>query len=287
VGEPAPPTYDEAPFDMMRNVNLLVAEHCSNTCEHCSTGSPFLGKQTHPAAGFFPWLDALVRGGVEFNDISLTGGEPFLHPEVRDGSFMRALRERYPDKRVNATTNFYWGSERLIERFAPAVAEFFALDVSLYANLVERLGGQARVHELLDLLAAACPSTIITPIERPTFIAWELHEEERPVQGPCVTSDCFILRPDGRISHCSIAIGAEGNPAFAPILASTSEGLFDIARGVEGFREWADTYPFDLCRHCTMWHEDHVPLRFLDRHEMSAQRRSRTSSTEPPLPPTP
>ena len=69
-----------------------------------------------------------------------------------------------------------------------------------------RIAGGAR---LIDLLKNECPNAYINAVERPNCIGWEFHEDQREVKGPCVTSDCFVLRPDGKISHCPLAIGGE------------------------------------------------------------------------------
>jgi len=220
---------DPTLFDMRRNINLLVVEECNNTCVHCSTGAPFAKRAHHSAASFFKWLDILEREHVPFDYISLTGGEPFLHPQVFDGSFVRELRERYPSKGVGATTNFFWASEKGIERCAPGIEMMNGgLNISLYANIVARLGGPERVHDLVGLLRRRCPDTNINATEMPTFIAWEFHEDRREVKGPCVTSDCFVLRPDGRLSHCSVAVGGETRPDYAPIVRRSKEAFFDL-----------------------------------------------------------
>jgi hypothetical protein len=250
-------------FDMRKNVNLLVVEHCNNTCVHCSTGSPFAKRAFHPAESFIKWLDVLERAQIAFEYISLTGGEPFLHPQVLDGSFIRQLRDRYPSKRVGATTNFFWASEERIKKYAPVVDLMNGgLDISLYANIVARLGGSERARGLIDLLKRECPNAYINAIECREFIRWEFHEDRREVGGPCVTSDCFILRPDGKVSHCSLAIGGGNRSGYAPIVERSREAFFDLARGVEGYAAWASKYPFDLCAHCTMWQHGSEPMRF-------------------------
>jgi len=264
---------DPIPFDMRRNINLLVVEHCNNTCVHCSTGSPFAKRAFHPADSFFEWLDTLEREHVPFDYISLTGGEPFMHPGVLDGSYVRQLRDRYPSKRVGATTNFFWASEKGIERCGPGIALMNGgLNISLYANIVERLGGRQRVQDLVALLRKRCPDTSINAIELPTFIAWEFHEDQREVKGPCVTSDCFVLKPDGRLSHCSLAVGGENRPDYAAIIGRSKEAFFDLSRGVEGYSAWASKYPFDLCSHCTMWRHDVQPISFEVGRERKAPR---------------
>jgi 4Fe-4S single cluster domain len=246
----------EAEFNMMENINLLITEHCNLACAHCSTGAPFAKKISHSAELFCKWLDLLEAKEIPFKYISLTGGEPFLHPEVRDGSFIRLLRIRYPSKRVGLTTNFFWASEERIIKYAPIVGMMNGgLAISVYEPVVKKLGGLDEFHRLAKLLKDACPNTWITTDDRSQFLPWEFHEDEREVKGPCVTSDCFVLKPDGKLAHCSLAIGAQNIPEYNSILKRSKEALLDLSKvdGKEEFLSWSQKYPFDLCLNCTMW----------------------------------
>jgi 4Fe-4S single cluster domain len=190
----------KAEFNMMENINLLITEHCNLAYAHCGTGSPFARKMSHSAEKFYRWLDLLETKEIPFKYISLTGGEPFLHPEVRDGTFIRLLRTRYPSKRVGLTTNFFWASEERIAKYAPMVGMMNGgLGISIYEPIVKKLGGLDEFHRLAKSLKDACPNTWINVNDRPQFLAWEFHEDEREVKGSCGTSDCFVLKPDGKI----------------------------------------------------------------------------------------
>jgi hypothetical protein len=246
----------ETEFDMMKNINLLIIENCNLACVHCGTGAPFAKKISYPAQSFCEWLDLLESREIPFKYISLTGGEPFLHPEVRDGSFIRLLRTRYPTKRVGATTNFSWASEERIIKYAPIVGMMNGgLCISIYESVVRNLGGLDEYHRLVKLLKDACPNTWITAEDRPQFLEWEFHEEVREVKRPCATSDCFNLKPDGKLTHCSLAIAAQNVPEYDTILKRSKEALLDLREldGKEKFLAWSQKYPFDLCFHCTMW----------------------------------
>jgi 4Fe-4S single cluster domain len=252
----------EFEFHMMKNINLLLVEHCNLACAHCSTGSPFAAKAFHPTASFFKWLDLLEHLQLPFTFISLTGGEPFLHPEVRDGSCIQSLRDRYPFKRVGATTNFFWGNEELIKAYARIIDRMNGgLAISIYEPIVRKLGGPDAFNRLTQSLKDACPNTWITLDDRKEFLEWEFHEDQREVKGPCSTSDCFVLHPSGRLSHCSVAVGAQNIPRFNSILERSSEAFFDLNNlervGAEEFLSWSAKYPFDLCSNCTMWRGKH------------------------------
>jgi 4Fe-4S single cluster domain len=246
----------EAEFNMMENINLLIIEHCNLACAHCSTGAPFARKMYHPAESFCKWLDLLETKEIPFKYIALTGGEPFLHPEVRDGSFIRLLRTRYPSKRVGLYTNFFWASKERIIKYAPIIGMMNgSVGISVYEPIVKKLGGLEEFHRLAKSLKDACPNTWIHVEDRPQFAAWKFHEDEREVKGPCMTSDCFVLKPDGKLSHCSLGIGAQNIPEYDSILKRSKEAILDLSKvdGKEEFLSWSQKYPFDLCLNCTMW----------------------------------
>jgi len=238
-------------------INLLATEHCNLACAHCSTGAPFAKKINHPAESFCKWLDILEAKQIPFTDIAITGGEPFLHPEVRDGSFIRLLKTRYPSKNVGITTNFFWASEKNIVKYAPIIDMMPIIMISMYSEAVDRLGGQTNFNHLVKLLKDTCPNTQITVADQKMFLEWELHEDAREVKGRCITSDCFILKANGELSHCSIAVGAQNIHAYDPIVKKSKDAILDLSKnndwGREEFLSWAGKYPFDLCFNCTMW----------------------------------
>jgi hypothetical protein len=195
--------------------------------------------------------------------IALTGGEPFLHPDLF--GLCDQLSERYPHKQIGATTNFFWASEALIREFAPRLKSLRGIQISAYPNVVAKLGGKQRFHALVDLLKRLCPHIKISVADGSYFIAWQLHAERRAVSKGCCTSDCYILRADGKISHCSVGAGLENRPEYLAIASQTTEGLFDLKQGMEGFLPWINKYPFDLCFHCTLWRGSQRPWGQIER----------------------
>jgi hypothetical protein len=230
----------------------MAVEHCTHTCKNCSTSAPlFAGRRFHAAAAFFPWLDLLTREGIEFKRISITGGEPFLHPDI--GGFFDELKARYPDKEIGVATNFFWASENKIKTVAPKLKSLDRLGISRYPNTVAKLGGKDRFHSLVNLVRELCPHIEVSVSDGSHMISWELHAEKETPKAYCCTSDCYVLRPNGKISHCSVAAGLDNRPEYAQILKECKEGVFDLSQGTSGFLPWIRKYPFDLCYHCTLW----------------------------------
>ena len=101
---------------MMTNINLLITENCNLNCAYCSTGAPFAPKKNRSVELFCKWLDVLQNNDIPFESIAITGGEPFLHPQITDGSFIQTLKIRYPSKKIGITTNFFWASDKNIKK---------------------------------------------------------------------------------------------------------------------------------------------------------------------------
>jgi len=239
------------------SISILAVEHCTNRCQHCSTCSPFANKISYPASAFFPWLDMLENVLVPFEYIAITGGEPFLHHDI--GALVHDLRERYPSKVIGISTNFFWANENMIRMYAPMIRQLNGLLISLYPNLVNKLGSLDRFDKLVNLVRKLCPEIAVEVRSQSHFLSWELHMDKREVKDTCGTSDCYVLRSDGKISHCSIGVGLENRPEYQPVVNTSKERLFDLSKGIEGFKSWCLKYPFDLCFHCTMWRKISVP----------------------------
>jgi hypothetical protein len=255
-------------FDMQKNVNLLISEHCNLACGHCSTGAPFARRVYHPIESFFEWLDLLVEMKSPFEYISLTGGEPFLHPEMRNGSMVKKLVLRYPGMKVGATTNFFWANEDRITKYAPMIRQMRGgIGISVYSTIVDKHGGFDRFCQLVRMLMRECDGTDIGVEERSDFTAWQFHEDEREVKDRCGTHDCFILYPTGRLSHCSLVVGASNRGEFRSIVDRSKEAFFDLANlpatGMDHFLLWKLKYPIDICRNCTMWEGKTVPWQLV------------------------
>jgi len=244
-------------------INLLAVEHCNNSCSYCSTSSPFAGKRSHSVGAFFPWLDLLVQEGIQFTNIAITGGEPFLHSDLF--AFIDGLDHRYADKEIGLTTNFFWGSENKIRNLAPKLKSLDHMLISRYPNVVAKLGGETRFSESVDLVRELCPHLDVAVSDMSHIIAWDLHTEQHTPTAYCCTSDCYTLRTDGNISHCSIGVGLENRPEYAEILKKSRDRLYDLSQGVSGLLSWIRKYPFDLCSHCTLWQGVQVPWEPLKR----------------------
>jgi hypothetical protein len=242
-------------------VHLIAVENCTNSCEFCSTSAPFAGKKSHTASSFFPWLDQLFGNDKNpFKDtyIAITGGEPFIHPNIF--LFIDTIKKRYPLNGVGASTNFFWASHETIKEIALLLKSWDAILISKYPNIVKKIGGEEKFDELVLLLKHLCPhlDVEVTPMIS-SFIKWDFHVDRQEVLNACCTSFCYMLRADGKLFRCSLAYGLEHRPEYRLIRDLTPERYFDLSKGLAGFAEWSSKYPIDLCHHCTFWkHESSI-----------------------------
>jgi hypothetical protein len=242
-------------------VHIIAVENCTKSCEFCSTSAPFAEKKSYPASAFFPWLDLLFGDNQNpFKDtyIAITGGEPFLHPNIF--LFIDEMKARYPLKDIGATTNFFWASKTRIKEIAPLLKSWTDMLISKYPDTVNRIGGEEKFDELVSLLKYLSPHlhVEVTPMMN-SFIRWDFHTDRQEVLNACCTAFCYMLKADGKLFRCSLAYGLDHKPGYGAIRDVTPERYFDLAKGLAGFSKWSSQYPIDLCHHCTFWkHESSV-----------------------------
>ncbi len=224
-------------FDI-KSLSLMAVEHCNNICKYCSTSATFAPKKCHPASAFTPWLKLMDVAGVPFGGICITGGEPFLHYDLF--SFLEEIRMNLPHKTLGLFTNFIWGTEAKLKSTSAMLSSLSTpldyLMISRYPNVVERLGGEDRFNAGVDTVRTCLPQTQISVFDQSNFNVWELHADRRPVTGSCVTSDCYILRADGKLSHCSIGVAVKSRPEYQAIFARSKERLFSVHPETPGFQ---------------------------------------------------
>ena len=66
---------------MVKDLCFEIIESCPNECKFCSSNSCIDKKQTILLDDFKRVIDYFIsEGGIE--ELSLSGGEPFLHPDI-------------------------------------------------------------------------------------------------------------------------------------------------------------------------------------------------------------
>jgi organic radical activating enzyme len=237
----------------IQKIVLHSTDMCNLNCKYCSRGIPFnKSKKSYLASEFIPWLNFLTKKGIIFKTITISGGEPFLHPNIFD--FIDELKYNDPNKVIRLITNFSWASEKSIQDFTPKLKNLDNCVISKYPSIIEKFGGNEQFDLLVLLFKENCPHIHIEVHETSHFISWELHEHKESVNNICATEQakCHTLGIDGIIRRCVIACGAQNINEYKSILEMTSDHYFDLKQwDKNNFFNFAHKYPFDLCEHCT------------------------------------
>jgi hypothetical protein len=251
----------------IKKIVLHSTDVCNMNCKYCSRGMPFKqSARSYSASEFLPWLNFLIKKGIKFRTIAISGGEPFRHSNIFD--FIDELKYNFPDKIIRLITNFSWASETTIKQFAPKLKNLDNCVISKYPPVIENFGGNDQFDSLVGLFKKTCPHIHTEVHDLSHFISWELHEYKEAVTGICTTEQakCNTLGIDGIITRCVIACGAKNIDGYRSILEHNSEYFFDLKMwDKKKFLDFANKFPFDLCEHCTFTHYKSEMWRLEDR----------------------
>jgi hypothetical protein len=190
-------------------VGLLITERCNIECAHCWLGSgPDRGAtmDMEDAHGFIAQAGEIPT--VEW--ISLTGGEPFLYPELLEAS-VRCASEK--GLRTECVTNCYWAgteqeAEEALGRIAEAGLDVINMSVDDFHQRhihFERVRNCYRAARSLGLkvvvMCAAARSSALRANEVKILLGDEYIQilgagEPRPTAQAIIIEDAFI--PVGR-----------------------------------------------------------------------------------------
>lgn len=240
----------------IEKIVLHSTDFCNMNCKYCSRGIPFKkNKKSYLASEFIPWLNFLVKKGIKFKTITISGGEPFLHPNIF--AFINELKYNYPNKIIRLVTNFSWANENSIRQCAPKLKNLDNCVISKYPIILKKCGGNKQFESLVKSFNQNCAHIDIEVHELSHFNSWELHKHKESITSICTTekSKCYTLGVDGIVTRCVIACGAQNINEYKSILKTTKEYFFDLKKwNKNNFLSFAHKYPFDLCEHCTFTH---------------------------------
>ena len=251
----------------IHKIVLHSTDVCNMSCKYCSRTIPFKkNKKSYLASEFVPWLNFLIKKNIKFKTISITGGEPFLHPNIFD--FVNELKYNYPDKIIRLTTNFSWANEKTIKEFAPKLKNLDNLVISKYPPIIEKCGGNEQFDSLVKLFIQSCPNVTFEVYDLSNFTSWVLRKQKESINNICTTekANCYTLGKEGIITRCVIACGVQNISQYKSILEINNEYFFDLKKwNKKKFLNFAHKFPFDLCEHCTFTHYKSEKWRLEDR----------------------
>lgn len=232
----------------LRFIEVHAVDHCNNHCRWCNNHSPFYPDREYQAQDYFPALDGLAARGIGFQDLSIMGGEPFLHSNLT--RFVLDLKERY-GRFMGVTTNAFWLSEEELDRYAGLWKSLNLMYVSYYPNIVKDLGGAGRVAALLRRLKKTHPHLHVETREKYEFTVLEYPAEPLDVSRYCAAARCTCLLADGRLARCGPGAFARFRPGMPRAFLDSRDMFFDPADPRQDFLFWMNKYPLDACSHCT------------------------------------
>ena len=226
-------------------------------CQHLSPQRSHAGERDKVAADYLPHLHRLWAF-ARWQNLFVGGGEPFLHRDLP--GFLDGVQDGpWRDRKPHLITNGYWllrDDWRAVA--APVAGRLAALVVSRYPAYVDRLG-VAEWDRRLDLIRADHPGLHLTifhggdPADL-RFMQNGFHDEPRPIAepNPCAMRFCFQLLTDGTLAKCPLGLALDLIPnATAAFRAEyRASSLYDLARGGEGFAEWAAPDAHPACSLC-------------------------------------
>ena len=87
---------------MLKDLCFAVIHTCPNNCKFCSSNSSIGATKIISLDDFKRTVNHFMEnGGIE--EISISGGEPFLHPQLIE--LCKIAREIFPDILLNILTN--------------------------------------------------------------------------------------------------------------------------------------------------------------------------------------
>lgn len=190
------------------------------------------------------------------------GGEPFLHSDL--GRFVDVLRKRY-DHSLMVTTNGFWLSKENIERYAPLMGQLDILCVSLYPNIIGKIGGMNTITDRLNRIDKRFPDLKIELRKVEKFNRFEF--TSKPVRVPryCGVADCTCLLEDGRMARCGVGAFAWMNPTVTREFLSAGDMFYDLKEPCEDFWLWRKRWPLRACSYCTQFANNSAKWEYAKR----------------------
>ena len=230
-------------------ISVHCTDHCNNHCRDCNHFAPFAEPREYMADEYFSGLDALADKGYRVDFLSILGGEPFLHTRLDE--FVTAMRSRYPDTMLHLATNGFWLSRNAMRRFETVFRTVQQLAISIYPNMIKRLGGPKNAAALIVDLRVAYPSMRVVPRFQTTFSVRTAARSGRIVTEPaCGQIHCTALLADGRLSRCPAGAYRRFSRQDMSFFASSRDVYFDTAIWPEQLETWLARRSLDACAYC-------------------------------------
>ena len=187
---------------------------------------------------------------VEFDNISIVGGEPFLHSDIL--SYIHGFKEIKYHATLSLTTNGFWISPSALSRYSMVFESIDVLNFSFYTRIVNRVGGDSYFHDYIYLLGEKYPDLVINIAYTYVFNAWALGSRPMPDPNNCWWNECLALDVNGLISRCGVARSAEVHPHVTnQFIENRHQMIYDLNYGTKDFFRWYNLFPYSSCFYCS------------------------------------
>lgn len=231
------------------NFEIHLVEHCNLNCSGCDNYSPIAQEQYVDVHNFQKELKQMYRiFGDGIGDVKLLGGEPLLHPEIKD--LCMIAREALPAADIRIVSNGLLLPR--MDRSFFDVCRDNDIKISLtrypicfpYEEWIEKMAGMGVACSFFN------SETIKTLCKKPLDLTGGQDRER--MFGACMTADHCISLKDGRLYTCTtIPNVIHFNQEFGKDLKVTEEDFIDIFKVTDPKqirRFLSHSVPF--CRYC-------------------------------------
>lgn len=236
---------------LLRSVTIFITSVCSLRCRECSSFTPYIETSRHyDAAGILKSLDVILNVFGSLERVTLLGGEPLLHPELKE--ILCRINHEDRIELVTAVTNgtVLPKREALLEMKNPK----FIMRISDYGKLSSKLP---------ELLKSLGENHI--KYEHTNYTYWnknskigkldETEEELTNKFSKCVASlSVYIINNklfccNNAAVLCENGVVPPSKDNFVDLSNPDSEALKKEI--IEYYRRMLQCRPVDACRYCS------------------------------------
>jgi len=163
------------------------------------------------------------------------------------------------------TTNGFWLSEANIEKYTPILEQLDILCISLYPNIVDRIGGKETITPYLDEIRKKFENLKLEVRSIERFNTFEFLSEPIGVDRYCGVADCTCLLADGRMARCGVGAFAKMNPSVTQEFMDAGDMFYDLKDPREDFWLWRKRWPLKSCSFCTQFKNNSVAWEYTKR----------------------
>lgn len=235
---------------IIQRLEFHAVDHCTQACKYCSHASNIAEKKSYFSWHYKKWIELLHQMGFEFDEICVSGGEPFLAHNLPD---MLKVGNQYA-KETSCITNGFWINRWYLPKYSDSMRRINILLVTLYKPIVDGMGGIENVHKYLDSMREYykhCNITHFIPHVIETFGRTGFHKDVHPVVNTrCNFRKCLQLYDNGTLSRCCAVRQPMIDKSID--LSKVSDVFFDLKQefSPQELIGWLEDPIPKICEHC-------------------------------------